>query len=179
MECIGCAACIDACDSIMEKMAYDTGLIRYATERELAGGGLRIVRPRMLGYAAVLLAMFAALSWAIVSRPMLTIDIEKDRGLFRYNTQGHIENSYVLKILNKSQHSQSYNIGVTGMDGLHLSSAATVSVGAGERVELPVTVSVAPESLEIKVSAINFHLQSVKDPALKLVENSNFVGTIQ
>ncbi|ADP97452.1 cytochrome c oxidase accessory protein CcoG [Marinobacter adhaerens] len=179
MECIACAACIDACDSVMEKMAYGTGLIRYTSERALNGGGLRIVRPRMLGYAVVLLAMISALSWAFVSRPMLTLDIEKDRGLFRYNTQGHIENSYVLKILNKSQHSQSYNIGVSGVDGLQLSSAAPVSVGARERVELPITVSVAPESLETEVSAINFHLQSVKDPALKLVANSKFVGTIQ
>ncbi|MGP9768677.1 FixG Ig-like domain-containing protein [Halomonas sp. AOP13-D3-9] len=84
-----------------------------------------------------------------------------------------------LKILNKGQHSQSYNIGVSGVDGLQLSSVATVSVGAGERVELPVTISVAPESLETEVSAINFHLQSVKDPALKLVENSKFMGTIR
>ena len=84
-----------------------------------------------------------------------------------------------LKILNKGQHSQSYNIGVSGVDGLQLSSVATVSVGAGERVELPVTISVAPESLETEVSAINVHLQSVKDPALKLVENSKFMGTIR
>lgn len=179
MECIGCAACIDACDAVMDKMGYSTGLIRYTSERALEGGGLRVVRPRMLGYAVVLLAMFTTFSWAIVSRPMLTLDIEKDRGLFRYNVQGHIENSYVLKILNKSQQSQSYNIGVSGMDGLQLSSAASVSVGAGERVELPVSVSVAPESVETEVSTINFHLQSVEDPALKLVANSKFVGAIR
>ncbi len=77
MECIACAACIDACDSVMEKMAYGTGLIRYTSERALVGGGLRIIRPRLLGYAVVLLAMISALSWAIVSRPMLTLDIEK------------------------------------------------------------------------------------------------------
>lgn len=179
MECIGCAACIDACDYVMDKMGYSTGLIRYASERALEGGGLRIVRPRMLGYAVVLFAMVANFSWAIVSRPMLTLDVEKDRGLFRYNAQGHIENSYVLKILNKSQQSQSYNIGVSGVDSLQLSSAATGTVGAGERVELPVSVSVAPESLETEVSTLNFHLQSVEDPATKLVENSKFTGRIR
>lgn len=85
----------------------------------------------------------------------------------------------VVKVLNKSQLSQSHKIGVSGMDGLQLSAAATVSVEAGERVGLPVSVSVAPESLETEVSAINFHLQSVEDPALKLVANSKFVGTIR
>ncbi len=176
MECIGCAACIDACDSIMDRMGYDPGLIRYTSERELEGGGLRIIRPRMLGYAVVLLAMFVALSWFIISRPMLTLDIEKDRGLFRYNAEGQIENSYVLKILNKSQQSQRYNISVSGLEGLQLSSTATGLVGSGERVELPVSVSVAPESLKTEVNTIRFHLWTGNEPELKLVENSKFTG---
>ena len=28
-ECIGCAACIDGCDQVMDKMGYKHGLIRY------------------------------------------------------------------------------------------------------------------------------------------------------
>jgi polyferredoxin len=36
-ECIGCAACIDACDEVMDKMAYPRGLIRYTTENALNG----------------------------------------------------------------------------------------------------------------------------------------------
>ncbi|MCK7496292.1 MAG: 4Fe-4S dicluster domain-containing protein [Comamonadaceae bacterium] len=31
-ECIGCAACIDGCDQVMDKMGYPRGLIRYTTE---------------------------------------------------------------------------------------------------------------------------------------------------
>ena len=34
-QCIGCAACIDACDEIMDKMGYPRGLIRYTTEGAL------------------------------------------------------------------------------------------------------------------------------------------------
>lgn len=56
MECIGCAACIDACDSIMDKMGYPAGLIRYTSERELEGGRLKILRPRSLGYGALLVS---------------------------------------------------------------------------------------------------------------------------
>lgn len=179
MECIGCAACIDACDSVMDRMGYDLGLIRYTSERELEGGGRRILRPRMIGYGVALLTMVAALSLTILSRPLVTLDIAKDRGLFRYNAEGQIENSYVLKVLNKSQQSQSYNVSVSGLDGLQLSSTATGSVGSGERVELPVSVSVAPESLKTEANTIRFHLQSVEDPALKLVENSKFTGAIQ
>ena len=35
-ECIGCAACIDGCNQVMDKMGYPHGLIRYTTENALA-----------------------------------------------------------------------------------------------------------------------------------------------
>ena len=35
-ECIGCAACIDGCDQVMDKMGYPRGLIRYATAERAA-----------------------------------------------------------------------------------------------------------------------------------------------
>jgi len=178
MECIGCAACIDACDSIMGKMGYDPGLIRYTSERGLEGGGLRILRPRLVGYAMVLLVMFATFSWAIASRPLLTLDIEKDRGLFRYNAEGQVENSYVLKVLNKSQKSQSYDIRATGLDGLELNGTDKVTVAAGERVEVSVAVAVEPESLANEVNTISFHLRSETDPAVTVVEDSKFTGAM-
>jgi len=51
MECVGCTACIDACDDVMGKLGRPKGLIRYASEEGLAGGTSRIVRPRTVGYA--------------------------------------------------------------------------------------------------------------------------------
>src|SRR3546814_12210836 len=33
--CIGCGACIDACDQVMEKMDYAKGLIRYTSGRAI------------------------------------------------------------------------------------------------------------------------------------------------
>lgn len=37
LECIGCTACIDACDDQMLRIAKPKGLIRYTTEAELSG----------------------------------------------------------------------------------------------------------------------------------------------
>ena len=34
-ECINCALCIDGCDSVMQQMGYEKGLIRYTTENKL------------------------------------------------------------------------------------------------------------------------------------------------
>jgi ferredoxin len=37
LECIGCTACIDACDDQMLKINKPKGLVRYTTEAELSG----------------------------------------------------------------------------------------------------------------------------------------------
>jgi ferredoxin len=71
-ECIGCAACIDACDEVMDKMGYPRGLIRYSTERALEQGWgkreiwRRVLRPRVLIYSAALATLIVALppAWA-------------------------------------------------------------------------------------------------------------------
>ena len=80
MECIGCAACIDACDSVMDKMGYARGLVRYTSEHELQGGKTRLLRPRLIGYALVLVVMIGALVAALDQRSMVSLDVIKDRG---------------------------------------------------------------------------------------------------
>ncbi|MEX0798349.1 MAG: cytochrome c oxidase accessory protein CcoG, partial [Bacteriovoracaceae bacterium] len=65
MECIACTMCIDACDEIMEKVGYEKGLIRYASENELNGKKKRIGVKSfiLLGlFLAVVGAMIASLS---------------------------------------------------------------------------------------------------------------------
>ncbi len=53
MECVGCAACVDACDAVMEKLGRAPGLVRYDSPRGLAGGPRRFVRPRLALYAVL------------------------------------------------------------------------------------------------------------------------------
>jgi len=53
-ECIGCAACVDVCNGVMDKMGYEPGLVRYATENALkhqySQSEMRkhMIRPRVL-----------------------------------------------------------------------------------------------------------------------------------
>lgn len=68
LECIHCAACIDACDQIMAKVGRPAGLIRYASEEQLAGRRRRIIRPRTILYAAVLTVLGSFLAWRLATR---------------------------------------------------------------------------------------------------------------
>jgi len=148
MECIGCAACIDACDDIMEKMGYQTGLISYTSERALNGGkAARVLRPRLVGYGLVLVVMVSALAWGFWSRPLVDLSVAKGRGLFRYDTEGRVENSYLLKLTNKDQVAREFVVSVTGPDGLAVTGARQVRVPAGSMKEFPMILALAPGQL--------------------------------
>src|SRR4030095_301369 len=85
-ECIGCAACIDACDHVMEKAGMPEGLIRSSTERALkdhyAAEGIwrHVLRPRVLVYSGILAAISVALVVAVALRVPLKVDVIRDRG---------------------------------------------------------------------------------------------------
>ncbi|HLA29480.1 MAG TPA: cytochrome c oxidase accessory protein CcoG [Pseudomonas sp.] len=176
IECIGCAACIDACDSIMDKMNYPKGLISYTTEHNLSGQKTHLARPRLIGYAVALLAMFCVFAWAIASRSLVELDVLKDRVLYRENEEGRIENVYTLKIMNKAQHEVTYLIAADGLEGLVYEGKREIKALEGEVLSLPVELSIDPSSLPSSTNEISFHLQSVDDPSIKTDADSRFIG---
>ncbi|MGE6791090.1 cytochrome c oxidase accessory protein FixG [Pseudomonas guineae] len=176
IECIGCAACIDACDSIMDKMNYPKGLISYTTEHNLSGQKTQLVRPRLIGYAIALLAMFCVFSWAIVDRSLVELDVLKDRVLYRENEEGRIENVYTLKIMNKAQHEVTFRIEADGLDGLVYEGKREIKALAGEVLSLPVELSIEPEKLPSSANEISFRLHAVDDPSIQTHAASRFIG---
>ncbi|GIZ13542.1 cytochrome c oxidase accessory protein CcoG [Pseudomonas sp. NCCP-436] len=176
IECIGCAACIDACDDIMEKMNYPKGLISYTTEHNLSGQKTHLLRPRLIGYAVALVAMIGLFAWAVTNRPLVELDVLKDRVLFRENEIGNIENVYTLKIMNKAQRDMTYIISVSGLDGLVYEGKREVQALAGEVYSFPVELSLSPEKLPSSANNIVFHVQSADDPSIKNDADSRFIG---
>jgi cytochrome c oxidase accessory protein FixG len=101
-ECIACAACIDACDGVMDRMGYARGLVRYDTQNALQHQSKRVLRPRVIVYGALLALLFAGFVAALVMRKPVALDVLHDRNtLFRTLESGEIENVYLLKIMNK------------------------------------------------------------------------------
>lgn len=112
----------------------------------------------------------------IVARPMVEFNVTKDRGLFQFNVQGGIENSYTLTVLNKSQDSKAFQVSVSGIEGLSLMGGQYILVGAGDRVDIPVSVSAAPTAIKRIVMDIEFRLNSVSGANEGLVQTSRFTG---
>ncbi len=57
LECVNCTACIDACDSMMDTVGFDRGLIRYASENNIEKGEKFSYNSRIISYIVVLTAL--------------------------------------------------------------------------------------------------------------------------
>jgi cytochrome c oxidase accessory protein FixG len=177
-ECINCGACVDACNGVMEKMNYPKGLISFTSEHQLAGGTTKIFRPKLIGYALVLVLMTGLLVFEVLSRKPLEIDIIRDRNsLYRETGNGLIENVYTLKVLNKSQHTQRYKIIVEGLPGHTFSGESEVTVSGGEILNLPISIAVKPSTLTDTVTEFTFRLTTIsnKQEPIEVKEQSKFL----
>jgi cytochrome c oxidase accessory protein FixG len=151
-ECIACAACIDVCDQVMLKMDYPKGLIRYTSghgvAQQLTAGQIikRISRPRVWIYCGLLLVVCSALVFSLSTRKSFSVDVIKDRGsLAREVGRGDIENVYRLQVMNGLEQAQHYNVSVSGLLGLRVSSDAQLNVDATGIASLPIRLTLPAE----------------------------------
>jgi polyferredoxin len=145
-ECIACGACVDACDTVMDKLDYPRGLVRYTTQHAIDGKPTHILRPRILVYAAILLALMTAWTWGVSHRSSFIAEILRDRNaLYRVNSDGSIVNSYQLKIVNKTDLQREFIVTVApDDDGLTLQGGQVhVKAGAAVVISVPLTVQAA------------------------------------
>ncbi|WP_341502542.1 cytochrome c oxidase accessory protein CcoG [Gallaecimonas sp. GXIMD4217] len=175
-ECINCGACIDACDGVMDKMGYERGLIRYTTEHKLAGGHTHVVRPKLLGYGAIMVVMLGLFVYTLATRSLAHMDILRDRNaLYRENVEGLIENSYTIKLLNKDVDSHVFVLDVEGLPaGWTWSGDREVLVASGELASLPITLVADPYELKRPITDIAFEAVAKDNADIKVETDSRF-----
>lgn len=139
-ECIACAACIDVCNEVMDRVELPRELIRYSTENRdhIKAKTLKqtLLRPRVIIYAVLLVCAFTGFVTALTMRSNFQIDILRDRNaLYRWSDIGDIENSYQIKVMNKSSLAQRYSITVLGLPGAGATWLKQEVWGVSRRVE--------------------------------------------
>ncbi|MFT5220592.1 MAG: cytochrome c oxidase accessory protein FixG [Gammaproteobacteria bacterium] len=177
-ECIACSACIDACDEVMEKVDYPTRLIRYTTDNELHGKPSRILRPRIIIYALILIAASSFMLFNLAHRIALDLDVIRDRNsLYRENSNGLIENVYTLKLLNMDSAEHRYDLWVDGIANMKLMlDTEIIEVAGGTVSELVVRVQADEVDLTSRSNPIRFHLQAQELNHLSVIEEARFLG---
>lgn len=178
-QCIGCAACIDACDDVMSRVGYEPGLVRYTTENALDGKSTHIIRPRMLVYAGILLALLVVVIVSIANRAPAKLDVIRDRNaLFRETGEGLIENVYTLRILNKDNSEHAYVLTVAGQPAMELLiDNPEISIAPGGVADLTARLRIDPADLSSRSTEIEFQLDS-RDGSVSVSESARFVGPL-
>jgi cytochrome c oxidase accessory protein FixG len=166
-ECIGCAACIDGCNQVMDKMNYPRGLIRYATENGLkkqytpAQMIRRVFRPRVLVYTAVLWAIIIASGITLANRVPVKVDVIRDRISTAAADDPVIENVYRLQIMNTSETARSFEITVSGVEGMTLESERQpIAMGPASARMVPVRLRGARENLRTGANTVVFTVKA-------------------
>lgn len=181
-ECIGCGACIDVCDQVMDKVGYPRGLIKYSTQNGIAQGWSmaqmirRALRPRVLVYSGILLAITLAVMISLVTRTPLRVDVIRDRGaLAREVEQGRIENVFRLQVMNATESTQRYVITVGGLPGIVIASESEVEVLPTEVRSAVIRVQVPPGAAATGSHPIRFEIRSVGKEPVAVSEKAAFL----
>ena len=171
-ECIGCAACIDGCNQVMDKMGYPKGLIRYSTEKAMQGHYStdrilkRVLRPRVLVYTAILWLIIIAAAVTLYHRVPMKVDVIRDRGNVMHGSDDpEVQNVYRLQIMNTQEIPRDVRIAVAGVEGIKLEiEPQPIRVPATSSRVVAVRVEAPRASLKPGSNRIDFTIEAV-DPS--------------
>jgi polyferredoxin len=174
-ECIGCAACIDGCNQVMDTLGRPQKLIRYSTIHAMQGQATRVLRPRVLVYGAILLAIAAAAAVSLYVRVPLKVDVIRDRAaIAREVEDGRVENVYRLQIMNTTEEGRAFEITVSGLPDIHVWGEPTVGVPSATSRMVPVKVRAAPGApgthpIQFKVRALGVEGVAVTEESVFII----------
>jgi cytochrome c oxidase accessory protein FixG len=104
LECVNCTACIDACNEIMDHIGKPQGLIRYASENNIAKKEKTTYTWRLKMYTIVLIALISFLAVLLITRADVSARIIKTPGqTYQKLEGGKISNLYNIKLANKTR----------------------------------------------------------------------------
>jgi len=180
-ECIGCGACADVCDTVMDKMGYARGLVKYTTENAMTNQWTtaqtlrQVFRPRILIYTSILLGIVIAMGVSLALRTPFKVNVVRDRGVMsRIVSGGKIENVYQLQVMNATESTQRYRITAAGLPGLVVASDDVTTVESTQANRLAVRVQAPYDAAPPGSHAIQFEIESLDSPG-HLSEKSIFM----
>jgi cytochrome c oxidase accessory protein FixG len=144
LECVGCTACIDACDDVMDRLDRPRGLIRYDSLDGLSGKPRRIVRPRVIAYTFLLVLGATVAFFAAHRRTEFEVSLLRLQGAPFALVGDDVRDSLDLHIVNKVAAPRTFRIVVDPVDGMQVVlPLSTVSLPAMGSAHAPFFLSMS------------------------------------
>ncbi len=181
-ECIGCAACIDGCNQVMDKMGYPRGLIRYSTENALKHKYpeqellAHVLRPRIIVYGVILLTVVALVVTGLALRTPLRMDVMRDRNaLARETVEGLVENTYRINLINMDHRAHQYVLSAEGIPELRVQSdAMPLEVSALSSRIVTVRLQADPTWVSGRTAKVTLRVEAAGDPSIAARRETTF-----
>jgi cytochrome c oxidase accessory protein FixG len=182
-ECIACTHCIDACNGVMQQVGRAPNLIGYRSLVSLERlRSVRILRPRVVIYGALLALVGASFAWALGIREPLDLQVAHNASvLFGSTADGRASNAFVLHIQNRDREDHDFRIRLEAPDGFELLAGQNpLRVDALSTVEARVFVvaslhDVAEAHEHGRPGALRFRLERADQPAQSVARDARFV----
>ncbi len=181
LGCITCGLCIDACDSIMDKVGRPRGLIRYASLDELEGRPVHKLyqHPRTWVYIGILVIALAGIIYGLTHLGALTLRVAPERQpLYVRMSDGSIQNKYTFKVLNKTDKDLYVKVSAEGgiKNQIIVDADQKQLVTHGRASSFTVFVKAPEQNIHEEVTKLQFRVENVDEPTMAAEYTTMFNG---
>jgi cytochrome c oxidase accessory protein FixG len=181
LGCITCGLCLDACDSVMDKIGRPRGLIRYASLDEIQGKPVKKLyqHPRTMVYVAIMWLALGGISYGLNHLGAMTLRVAPERQpLFVRMSDGSIQNKYTFKVLNKTDKDLYVKISAEGgvKGQIIIDADQQQLVHHGKASSFTVFVKAPDTNITQEVTPIQFRVENTEDPNMAAEYNTMFNG---
>lgn len=145
LECIGCEACIDACDEVMLRLKRKKGLIRHDSLNAFAGRAAKFLRPRLYLYLFFAIVGASVFFFATTQVRPVILSVLRMQGAPYIRDEQTVRNNFLLRLANKRTGPQTYRIELASDHPGLVSAGVTAQpllLQGGEEVQEPLILSV-------------------------------------
>ncbi len=156
LDCIGCAACVDACDEIMVKLKRPKGLIRYDSLRGLANQTRRFWRPRLALYAGLAVLGLVVATIGVRSHKTYEANLLRLGGTpYIVEDDGRIQNLFEVHVVNKQSETKIFEISAADDSTFeYVIGMSTIELTGGKGMRVPIFVYSSPNDESEDISLV-------------------------
>jgi len=178
LECVNCTACIDACDSMMDRVGFDRGLIRYASENNIEKGEKFTYNTRIISYIVVLTLLFSFFVTLLFLRNDVQANLLHLPGQL-YTTEGEeVSNVYTFKLINKTNDTfEDIKIRLMSHEGKIEVVGGQINIPKGGLYEGTLFIKINKENLSDSKEKVNIGIYA--DETLIEETHTNFSSPLQ
>jgi polyferredoxin len=189
MECINCGLCVDACNSVMEKIGKPLDLIGYkssviSNDQQKSKTILKhIFRAKTIIFSLVFVIVAGVMLYSLTNKSTCILSVSKDHGaLFTVIPDGSIRNTYDIKIFNKSSRIKNTELTIEGMENIKFMvqdiseyvDKYNLKIKPDAELEYRVFIKIPNDNYNFKQKDIKFILKDLNTNEI-IVKHNSFV----